>query len=781
MTAQLAPAPIFRSWDNNGNPLVGGQLFTYQAGTMIPQATYVDSTQTTQNTNPVILNFRGEAVVWLNPNLNYKFVLEDTLGNTIWTEDNIPGSQLNVPIGTSLIPTPTNTQTLGNASFSWANVYVGPNQAPILDTTTGILGYYPRSAVEIAASITPTSFSYPDGNVLRYGADPTGTADSTYAFQQACLSTYAGWVPTSSTFQPRVVTVPGGRYKFAGVNTPYGTPTVYVRSGITLNCGGQGTTLDLTAWGAVSANVFQLGWGFISGTATQDPGGYPVEFCNAFLLGGPSGGGAAVAMWFNGGFVHDCWFSAAGTAINLRGGYIYDCEIDIGLTGMTVSGGTDQTVDNVRFFNQNTAINFDNSVGDFSDIIFTGCVIEFPKVIGVNFGAGGHLVKGVKFVGCDFVNNPASTVTGFSTLVSIATPSLQAEFDACTFHNWGTFAQLAPAYAFFINATGAIIDVKGCIFDGAVTNAAFTASTNASVADLVTGTLRMTDCQIRNLPATYGQGILLSGSSANILQVDGLLYSGSAQTALTLTAVTVAAAAVVTSSSASASNPFQVGAYLTFTVAGMTQLNGAQGIITAVGGTSGAWTATLNLATTGFAAFTSGTCVQSLPLVSLTNSNSSSQCYLANIKGDAIQPLFTPQSNFAVRLKNATDWFGALANWPNTNVNYVLVPFGPGNLWQVALGVNENQAGSGAYRKCRLDNIEKDNDFAASAKSFLVQATAVQGAANTNGLITLTAEFNQPGGTATVASVNSGVMSLSWPNSYASAFTSIDVQQLLAA
>ena len=66
MTAQLAPAPVFRSWDNNGLPLFLGKLFTYAAGTTTLQATYTDSTQTTQNPNPVILNIRGEAFVWLN-------------------------------------------------------------------------------------------------------------------------------------------------------------------------------------------------------------------------------------------------------------------------------------------------------------------------------------------------------------------------------------------------------------------------------------------------------------------------------------------------------------------------------------------------------------------------------------------------------------------------------------------------------------------------------------------------------------------------------------------
>lgn len=89
MTAQLAPQPVFQAFAPNGRFLVGGQLFTYAAGTTTPIATYVDSTQTTQNANPVILNAMGQASVWVDPTLRYKFVLQDSAGNPIWTKDQI--------------------------------------------------------------------------------------------------------------------------------------------------------------------------------------------------------------------------------------------------------------------------------------------------------------------------------------------------------------------------------------------------------------------------------------------------------------------------------------------------------------------------------------------------------------------------------------------------------------------------------------------------------------------------------------------------------------------
>lgn len=185
MTAQLSPQNVFRSWDNLGLPLFGGKLNTYAAGTTNPQATYTDSTQATPNTNPVILNFRGEAFVWLDPTLTYKFVLTDAFNNTIWTEDNIPGGFGANPLSINLIPNPTNTFTLGNSSFSWANVYLGPNNAPVLDPISGNIGYYARTAAEIAAGVTPTNFAYAPGNIRRYGALVDGATDDSAAIRSA--------------------------------------------------------------------------------------------------------------------------------------------------------------------------------------------------------------------------------------------------------------------------------------------------------------------------------------------------------------------------------------------------------------------------------------------------------------------------------------------------------------------------------------------------------------------------------------------------------------------
>jgi hypothetical protein len=91
--ALLLPVPKFHADSANGTPLSGGKLYTYEAGTTTPQATYTDQGGGTTNANPVVLNSRGEADVWLDPALTYKMVLKDSSDVTIWTVDQISESR----------------------------------------------------------------------------------------------------------------------------------------------------------------------------------------------------------------------------------------------------------------------------------------------------------------------------------------------------------------------------------------------------------------------------------------------------------------------------------------------------------------------------------------------------------------------------------------------------------------------------------------------------------------------------------------------------------------
>lgn len=98
----LAPSPWFTGLDDNGYPVTGGRLFTYQAGTSFPAATWTDVDLAVPHTNPIILDGGGRATIYLSPTASYKFTMKDADGNTIRSQDNIgamPTLASNVDIG----------------------------------------------------------------------------------------------------------------------------------------------------------------------------------------------------------------------------------------------------------------------------------------------------------------------------------------------------------------------------------------------------------------------------------------------------------------------------------------------------------------------------------------------------------------------------------------------------------------------------------------------------------------------------------------------------------
>lgn len=83
-------------FDNNGVILSGGKIYTYEAGTTTPLATYTSSTGITAHTNPIILDSAGRVSggeIWIELRL-YKFVLKTSAEVTIATYDNA-GSSFN--------------------------------------------------------------------------------------------------------------------------------------------------------------------------------------------------------------------------------------------------------------------------------------------------------------------------------------------------------------------------------------------------------------------------------------------------------------------------------------------------------------------------------------------------------------------------------------------------------------------------------------------------------------------------------------------------------------
>jgi hypothetical protein len=188
VTVSLTPTPRFQWVTPSGQPAVGYQLFSYIAGTTTPQATFIDYTQTQQNTNPVILDSNGSASVWLVQGQSYKLVLQDSFGNVYWSVDQV----------TQPIPTASLTQ----AGF---NVFLAASPP------------YVQTAAELAAGITPTNYLFPSGDIRRYGAASSNPSNHTYINAALAVSANGGnaaYIPATLSGQPWIITtqitVPAG-------------------------------------------------------------------------------------------------------------------------------------------------------------------------------------------------------------------------------------------------------------------------------------------------------------------------------------------------------------------------------------------------------------------------------------------------------------------------------------------------------------------------------------------------------------------------------------------
>ncbi|ARU23741.1 hypothetical protein RSSE_c3360 [Ralstonia solanacearum] len=284
MTAALLPNAKAQFIDSTGKPLVGGKVYFYIPNTSTLKDTYQDSAQTILNTNPVVLDANGQAVIWGSG--TYRQVVYDQNGNLIWdqiTQDayaSLSGNMVDQTFiaGTDFIPGTTNQLTLSAGFGSLANLWVffdgvfqgdenfsslsgitlnfsnpipigvqrvyvkGGNTIPIGTPSNGTVT---DQSVSIGAGIQSSKLSYFQGaagsknrtiqsrlqdfvSVKDFGATGDGVTDDTNAIQAAL-----NWAANSG----KLLRVPAGLYIMtSGVS-------VTLNNGTPINSGGLRLTM----------------------------------------------------------------------------------------------------------------------------------------------------------------------------------------------------------------------------------------------------------------------------------------------------------------------------------------------------------------------------------------------------------------------------------------------------------------------------------------------------------------------------------------------------------
>lgn len=480
-TGYLLPiGALFQAFSDQGVIGSGYKINTYVGGSVnTPVTTYTDATLTVANANPIVLGSNGRFAslnVWVPSGTLVKLVMTDANGNVLvgGTIDNVPGV----------------------------------NDFSALSATQIGQALWPQTASELAASVTPTSYLYPPGDLRRYGAVPDNATDSTAAIQRAINGNQG-----SGT----IIQIIGGMYVVSSALSVTNSQ-IFSGSGTTGFGAGGGTGIRTTS---TTADVFTCN------TAL------PVEFRDFTIISNAqktSGNGNGITI------------VQSGTSINrlsrIERMYIYNMSVGISLTNCanwTIANNLIQNFSTQGIYAGATATSPDlgdslisgNVIWDFNITTGDSCIRLDPNA--------GIEIIGNKLLSAQFgVRVTASQ--GPTGTVNIVGNSFEQQTSNCI-----NFQQVA-AGKIYNNVTissnefsivgtggGSAINIQQGTFSTYISNLTIT----GNVCNMATATVAA--C----ISIADGNGVTLSGNVVNANSVAGMTYAYDVVTGTNATNVSV--------------------------------------------------------------------------------------------------------------------------------------------------------------------------------------------------------------------------------------------------
>lgn len=314
--AKLAPYGPFRALDNNGDPLVGGKLYTYEAGTTTPKATFTNADGDIQNANPVILDLNGYANVWLEDGA-YKFILKTSADATLWEVDDIQGDST-AAFGSQVVTQASN--------LAITNVYA---QAIVNATATQTHSLPPAASVG-------SGFYYVVNNTSASGTvtvDPDGAETINGAANYAFTAGTSGIVYTdgSNWFTGFDKAVVAANLSARAANTVITNNTASSAAPAALAMGASTVLARLAAGNIVAATPTEINTLLTVAATTTKTSNYTVLTTDTFIPCDASGGSLTVTLY---------------TAVGNSGRVVTIKKMDSTLTQeVTIEGDGTETID----------------------------------------------------------------------------------------------------------------------------------------------------------------------------------------------------------------------------------------------------------------------------------------------------------------------------------------------------------------------------------------------------------------------------------------------------
>jgi hypothetical protein len=409
-------SPVFGAagqlFNDNGDPLAGGKIYTYLAGTTTNAVTYTTAAGNIQHTNPIILDGAGRVPsgeIWLTDTILYKFIVEDAANNLIGTYDNITG--INSETFNYVSEEETQTATQGQTVFTLTTiqyvpltnnllVFVNGSKQIVTDnytetSTTSVTFVNGLNAGDVVDFITatPTNTSTTTADLVLYKYPAPAAVQETVEerlAQRLCVKDFGavgdGVTDDSAAFQAAI--------DFAALQAPT-QPSIFIPAGDYVI----GTTLDVN--GAIEFK----GENFAAN-------GTRIFATNA--LNAP---------------MFDVTSNARFFSISLVGS---NNASNTNETLVTIVGANDVTFENVFFFNSYTAIKYTGSTpafyNSYSNCTFTNTNFFFI-VIDNSSSAGVDLIMNH----CRFLGNMVGGCWNFALgLGSIIASDIQISLSGGT-------------------------------------------------------------------------------------------------------------------------------------------------------------------------------------------------------------------------------------------------------------------------------------------------------------------------------------------------------------
>lgn len=335
-------------FDDNGNPLSGGLLYTYEAGTTTPQTTYTDSNGNVANANPIVLDAAGRVPyqVWLTGAATYKFILKTSTGVTVWSEDDVPAE----------------------VDFATLAASSGSSLIGFLQAGTGAVARTAQSKMRDVVSVKD------------FGAVGDGVADDTAAIQAALNASYGVYFPSGTYLVSSTLTL-RTRHNLKGESAQ--STTLQANTNITVL-----SATDKQRIVIEDLEIFGIGKATSTGSGIQLVNTPYCVFSRVYIIGFNRGvymkaGGAAPSSNFS---------NTIRESTIIYNNFNIDCESESNnLTLIACTFGGTGTSYGVRFKDSNTLAIFG---GDCEGV--TSCCVYVDSAVPLVTGFG-LVVSGVHF------------------------------------------------------------------------------------------------------------------------------------------------------------------------------------------------------------------------------------------------------------------------------------------------------------------------------------------------------------------------------------------------